>query len=164
MTQLLMITSTDSSGMDIDVLAAGAQGGAVRPETAARVHGAIKAHFAPELLNRIDDTVIFAPLSGASLRAIVQQRVGDLAKRLEDRGIDVAVDEGAAQQVLRESYNPAFGARPLRRYIERHIATTLSRMLISGALPDRGHVGIAAGAPGSAPGTFTYRVTARAPA
>jgi ATP-dependent Clp protease ATP-binding subunit ClpB len=83
----------------------------------------------------------------------------DLGKRLEDRDISLTATDAALDQVLRESYNPSYGARPMRRYIDKHLATDLARMAIAGTLLDHSEVEIGAGA---AEGQFAYRVTRKA--
>jgi ATP-dependent Clp protease ATP-binding subunit ClpB len=96
----------------------------------------LKRHFAPELLNRIDETVIFNPLSRESLRTIVEIEAKSLEQRLEERNIALDIDADAPDLIVDEAYQPAFGARPICRYIERVVATELSRMIIAGALPN----------------------------
>jgi ATP-dependent Clp protease ATP-binding subunit ClpB len=152
-------TSEFSSGTDMDVDELAAAGGGlesaavagISKETEARVMAAIKAHFLPELLNRLDEIVIFSPLRRPELRAIVALQVREMAKRLEDRDVTLVCGDDALDQVLRESYNPVFGARPMRRYIDKHLATQLSRMVIEGSLTDHGECVVHAGAE---PGKF----------
>ena len=110
-----------------------------------------------EFLNRISDVIIFRPLSQVSLREIVRHQVKDLASRLEDRSIDVITTPAALDMILKESWNPAYGARPMRRYIEKHIATDLSRLVIAGKLPDHSLLEISANTTG-----FAYKVTPKA--
>ena len=80
-----------------------------------------------------------------------------LGKRLEDRDIDISATQAALDHILKESYNPSYGARPMRRYIEKHLATDLSRLVIGGKLPDQSVVEVGATAAG-----FTYKVTPKA--
>lgn len=128
----------------------------ISKETEAKVMTAIKAHFLPELLNRLDEVVIFAPLRRHELRQIVSLQVADMAKRLEDRDVTVDCAAEALDQVLRESFNPIFGARPMRRYIDKHLATQLSRMVIAGTITDHGIVRVGAG---TEPGKFNITFT-----
>jgi ATP-dependent Clp protease ATP-binding subunit ClpB len=72
-----------------------------------------------------------------------------VAERLEDKDISVNITDSALEQILRESYNASFGARPMRRYIEKHLATALSRLLIAGTLTDHSVVDISAGSTGN---------------
>ncbi len=70
--------------------------------------------------------------------------MSDLARRLEDKDVSVVVTDGALEHILGEAYNPAFGGRPLRRYLDKHLATELSRMVIAGTLPDHSVVTVGA--------------------
>lgn len=109
-----------------------------------KVMAAVKRHFRPEFLNRLDDMVIFSPLSRANLHEIVRLQVGSLGKRLEGRDIVIRLDESAYDYVLQVAYDPIYGARPLRRYLEKNIVTHISRMLLSGELYDNSVVTISA--------------------
>merc|ERR1719253_2180958 len=99
-----------------------------------KVMGDVKGHFRPELLNRLDDIVCFTPLSKSNLHTIVLSQVKQLAKRLEERDIQIECMPSACEHILDEAYDPAYGARPVRRYLEKSLTTTLSRMLIAGSL------------------------------
>lgn len=155
------LTASESSDFDIDAGADLQPAFALKPATVAKVMTAVKGHFLPELLNRIDSVVLFSPLSQADLREIVRAQVTDLAKRVEDRDITIKISEAALDAVVRDSYNPSFGARPMRRYVEKHLATGLSRMLISGALPDHSVVEIKPAAAAAAAGGASGAAAAR---
>jgi ATP-dependent Clp protease ATP-binding subunit ClpB len=99
-----------------------------------KVMGDVKSHFRPEVLNRLDDIVCFTPLNKTHLHKIVTSSVKELATRLEERDIHIECMPSACEFILDESYDPAYGARPVRRYLEKSLTTTLSRMLIAGAL------------------------------
>jgi len=115
------------------------------PETVKeRVMDLVKKNFRPEFLNRLDDIVFFTPLSGSNLKEIVQQQVELLGHRLADRGISLHLTTPAIQYVLKHSYDPNYGARPIKRYLEKNVVTQLSKMIISGALMDRSSVNIGA--------------------
>eukprot|EP00048_Salpingoeca_helianthica_P018693 m.2655 g.2655 ORF g.2655 m.2655 type:complete len:912 (-) comp2630_c0_seq2:25-2760(-) len=100
----------------------------------------VRKHFSPEFLNRLDDIVFFRPLVPRDLRQICKNQVQLLDERLKDRDINVKISDDAADLILREGYQPAFGARPLRRYIEKTIVSAISKMLISGELSDHSTV------------------------
>lgn len=106
----------------------------------AKVMGDVKRHFAPEFLNRLDDIVVFNPLSRDNLRAIVQLQLQDLMKRLKEKGITLELTTKGCDYVLDESYNPIYGARPLRRFIEKELAVQLSRLIVSEELPPHSNV------------------------
>jgi ATP-dependent Clp protease ATP-binding subunit ClpB len=99
-----------------------------------KVMGDVKSHFRPEVLNRLDDIVCFTPLNKTHLHTIVLSAVKSLASRLEERDIQIQCMPAAFEHILDESYDPAYGARPVRRYLEKSLTTTLSRMLIAGSL------------------------------
>ncbi|KAI8621667.1 P-loop containing nucleoside triphosphate hydrolase protein [Chytriomyces sp. MP71] len=96
----------------------------------------VRKTFKPELLNRITDTIVFSPLRQKQLRKIVVAQLADIAKRLEARHINLEMTDAAADAILYASYDPHYGARPLRRYLERTVVTQLSRLLVSGELSD----------------------------
>ena len=154
------VTDPSASDVDLDVAAEfNTADSTLRPDTVAKVMAAVKAHFLPEWLNRIDEIILFRPLTAVNLRDIVRSQVRDMARRLDDRDIAVAITDGALDQILRESYNPSFGARPMRRYIEKHLATAISRQLIAGTIMDHAIVAIDAGA---AEGAFTFTTRRKA--
>lgn len=100
------------------------------------VMAAVRAHFKPEFLNRLDDIVMFEPLSIEDIGEIVDLQVAQLAKRLEGRRIVLDVTDGAKSVLTVEGYDPAYGARPLRRLIQREIGDQLARMLLAGDVED----------------------------
>jgi len=107
-------------------------GDAVVPQaTKEKVLAEVKHHFRPEFLNRLDDIIIFNPLSKAELRQIVVLQLAALAKRLADRNIMIELTEPGLNAILTESYNPVYGARPIRRYLEKNVGTAISRLLIA---------------------------------
>ena len=96
----------------------------------------VRKHFSPEFLNRLDDIVMFRPLLPADLRLICRNQVKMLDDRLKDRHSHVVITDAACDLVLRDSYNPAYGARPIRRYIEKKVVSLLSRMILRGEIQD----------------------------
>ncbi len=90
--------------------------------------------FAPEFLNRLDDIIIFKPLDETNLKSIAYNMVKSLEKRLHEKNITLEIHKESITLLLKDSYNPLYGARPLRRYIEKYIATELSKMIIEGKL------------------------------
>lgn len=97
---------------------------------------AVRASFKPEFLNRLDDVVVFDALTLAELGSIVELQVGAFAKRLEDRRITLDVTEAAREWLALEGFDPAYGARPLRRLVQREIGDRLARLLLSGEVSD----------------------------
>ena len=100
------------------------------------VMAAVRHAFKPEFLNRLDETVIFEPLSMAELSRIVDLQVAALSRRLEDRRITLEVTDAARDWLARTGYDPAYGARPLRRLVQREIGDRLATALLSGRVRD----------------------------
>ncbi|KHA50823.1 ATP-dependent chaperone ClpB [Sulfitobacter geojensis] len=112
------------------------------------VMDAVRAHFRPEFLNRLDETVIFDRLAREDMAGIVDIQMGRLLKRLAGRKIDLALDEGARKWLADEGYDPVFGARPLKRVIQRTLQNPLAEMLLSGDIRDGDRIEVTAGADG----------------
>ncbi|KAM3351097.1 hypothetical protein ACQJBY_023237 [Aegilops geniculata] len=107
----------------------------------------VRRHFRPELLNRLDEIVIFDPLSHEQLRKVARLQMKDVAVRLAERGVALAVTDAALDVILSLSYDPVYGARPIRRWIEKRMVTELSKMLIREEIDENSTVYIDA-APG----------------
>ena len=116
------------------------QAPAIDPETgefrASIDVGATPPFFRPELINRIDDIVVFHQLGKDALGAVVDIQLGRLRRRLEDRGISLALTDAARQQLAGEGHDPAFGARPLKRVIQQRIENGLAARLLAGEIND----------------------------
>ena len=100
----------------------------------------LRRHFRPEFLNRVDDTVLFKPLTLADIKHIVDLQLGLLRQRLAERHITLDLTEAARDHLAREGYDPVYGARPLKRFLQRALETPLSRQLIAGDIADHSHV------------------------
>jgi len=98
----------------------------------ADVEKALRTTFRPELLNRIDEIIIFDPLTEDDLKRIVELLLGEVRDRLADRGVDLELTDEAKSALVKEGYDPVYGARPLRRTIERRVANPLSRRILAG--------------------------------
>jgi ATP-dependent Clp protease ATP-binding subunit ClpB len=107
-----------------------------RGEIEERARGAVmaelRAHFRPEFLNRVDDIVLFKPLAEEEIERIVELQVADVRTRLADRRITLELSAGARELIARSAYDPVYGARPLRRFIQREVETRIGRALLSG--------------------------------
>src|SRR5690606_14464718 len=90
-----------------------------------QVMDALRAHFRPEFLNRIDEIILFHPLSRAHMAQIIDIQARNLLKRLEDRKIHVVLTDAARDLLVREGYDPTYGARPLKRTIQRLVLDPL---------------------------------------
>ncbi|HYQ88516.1 MAG TPA: ATP-dependent chaperone ClpB [Candidatus Binatia bacterium] len=123
-----IIAMTSNIGSDLILESGGQTGEAMRD----RLLVALRSHFRPELLNRIDEILIFEPLSREALREIVKLEVRKVERRLEEKEIALSADDSVLDLLAREGYDPVFGARPLRRLIERRIQNPLAAGLLSG--------------------------------
>jgi ATP-dependent Clp protease ATP-binding subunit ClpB len=97
---------------------------------------ALRANFRPEFLNRIDETVLFKPLTLAEITGVVELLVKDLQNRLEQQGIRLDIGKASEEYIAKQGYDSVYGARPLKRFIQQHLETPLSRMIISGKVSD----------------------------
>ena len=100
------------------------------------VMGELRRQFRPEFLNRVDDIVLFKPLTLGEIKSIITLLTQDLSKRLKDRRIDLEITEPARDFIAQAGFDPVYGARPLKRYLQHQLETRIGRALISGAIPD----------------------------
>ncbi len=107
-----------------------------------QVMNELKQFFRPEFLNRVDETVLFTPLLENQVVAIVDVLLGRLRHRLEERKINLELSDEAKRFIAHEAYDPAFGARPLKRYLQNELETRLARGIIGGEIPDESTVKI----------------------
>jgi ATP-dependent Clp protease ATP-binding subunit ClpB len=114
--------------------------GEIAEDVRKNVMAELRAHFRPEFLNRVDDIVLFKSLTLSEIKRIVELQLKLLRARLADRHIELELTEPAKEHAAREGYDPVYGARPLKRYLQRHIETPLSRKLISGEMGDHSRV------------------------
>ncbi|MCW3003509.1 MAG: ATP-dependent chaperone ClpB, partial [Conexibacter sp.] len=110
--------------------------GQIRPDARDRVFVELRDRFRPEFLNRIDETVLFKPLTLDEIEKIVEIQLASVGSRLADRRIRLEVAEPARRFIAREGFDPVYGARPLRRYIQRDVETRIARALIAGDIAD----------------------------
>ncbi|HLP26483.1 MAG TPA: AAA family ATPase, partial [Acidobacteriota bacterium] len=96
----------------------------------------LRQSFRPEFLNRIDDTILFKPLALEEIERIVDLLIADINKRLVERRVSVTLDPKAKVWVAEKGYDPVFGARPLKRFLQRHLETRLARGLIAGEVEE----------------------------
>ncbi len=104
------------------------------------VLGELRRHFRPEFLNRVDDIVLFKTLTLAEIQQIVGLQTADLGKRLAEHAITLELTDAAKELIARAGYDPVYGARPLKRYLQRHLETRLGRAIIAGEVPEGAHV------------------------
>ncbi|MEG3033054.1 MAG: AAA family ATPase, partial [Enterococcus sp.] len=106
--------------------------GTIPEEVKDQVMNLLRGHFKPEFLNRIDDTILFTPLSLEDVTGIVDKIIVQLSKRLADQEIVLDITADAKAWVAENAYEPAYGARPLRRFITREVETPLAKEIVSG--------------------------------
>ena len=114
--------------------------GEIAEDVRKSVMAELRAHFRPEFLNRVDDIVLFKSLTLSEIKRIAELQLNLLRTRLAERHIELELTESAKEHAAREGYDPVYGARPLKRYLQRHIETPLSRKLISGEIGDHSRV------------------------
>lgn len=112
------------------------QNGEIKEDTREKVMADLRASFRPEFLNRVDDIILFKPLSITEIGSIVNLLVKSLGQRLADRKMDLELTEQAKDYLAQEGYDPVYGARPLKRFIQRHLETVIAREIIAGNLRD----------------------------
>jgi ATP-dependent Clp protease ATP-binding subunit ClpB len=110
--------------------------GEIRENAKDMVMEALRSHARPEFLNRVDDIILFKPLSVKQIEKIVDLLLDNLRKRLAEKNITIDLTERARFALAREGYDPNYGARPLRRLIQRKVETAIARAIISGTIED----------------------------
>jgi ATP-dependent Clp protease ATP-binding subunit ClpB len=109
--------------------------GLLKKEIRSSIEGDLHQYFRPEFLNRIDDTIIFLPLQKEELLQIVGLLVGQLRERLLERGLTFEMTDAAKELVVQSSYDPVYGARPIKRYLQREVETLIARRIIANESP-----------------------------
>ena len=126
---ILIMTSNIGSTYLLDGID---EDGSIKPEAEQMVMNDLKAHFRPEFLNRLDETIMFRPLTKDNIYSIIDLLVADVNKRLEDKELDVELTEAAKQHVVEGGYDPMYGARPLKRYLQKNAETLAARLILGG--------------------------------
>ena len=142
--QTLIILTSNLGARALSELPEGVDAGRAKVE----VMEAVRQHFRPEFLNRLDEQIIFDRLNRADMGGIVEIQLARLAARLAGRKITLELDAAARHWLAEEGYDPVFGARPLKRVIQRHLQDPLAAMILSGDVLDGGTVRVSAGAEG----------------
>ena len=110
--------------------------GTIDPEVEKLVMAQLKAGFRPEFLNRIDDIILFSPLTKDQIKGIIELSFRDIADRLKDRDIELSVTDAALEFIADEAYDPHYGARPIKRYLQQHVETEIASGIIRGTILD----------------------------
>ena len=98
------------------------------------VLGELRGHFRPEFLNRLDETILFKPLTKQDVGQIIDLLVADVNLRLADREVSIEMTQAAKDFVVEGGYEPMYGARPLKRYLQKHVETLVARLLLQGSV------------------------------
>ena len=131
---IIILTSNLGANVILDGIQ---ENGTISAEATNEVHKILKQSFRPEFLNRLDEIVMFEPLSKANIRGIVDLILKGLSKRLEDKQLKLVVTEKAKDEIIEQGYDVAFGARPLKRFIQHQIETLLAKTILSnGVMPN----------------------------
>ena len=126
---ILIMTSNIGSSYLLD----GIDGnGEIMPEAENAVMNDLRAHFRPEFLNRLDETILFKPLTKSDIRSIINLLLADLNKRLSDRELRLELTDEAKDFITENGYDPVYGARPLKRYVQKHVETLAARIILQG--------------------------------
>jgi ATP-dependent Clp protease ATP-binding subunit ClpB len=110
--------------------------GVISAAARSRVESDLRQHFRPEFLNRVDDIVFFKPLTKNEIGSIAEIALAEVRKRLVHRNISIEVTKAAMHHIVEAGYDPVYGARPLKRYIQREVETKIGRQMVAGQVPD----------------------------
>ena len=130
---VVIMTSNIGSNLLLDGMQ---ESGEISDAVKENVLNILRANFKPEFLNRIDDIVMFKPLTKSEIVKIVELSLADIQNRLKDRNIKLEVSEDAKNFIADNSYSKVYGARPVKRYLQKHIETPIARLLIQGEVQD----------------------------
>ena len=130
---IVIMTSNIGSNYLIDGIRAD---GTVDEEIKEKVENETKKYFRPEFLNRVDEIVVFSPLTESQIVKIIELAMKDIEKRLEERGIKLTLTDKAKKFIADESYDPSYGARPVKRFLQRNVETELAGEIIRGTVKD----------------------------
>lgn len=125
---IIILTSNIGSSYILDGIQ---ENGEISEEAQSEVTSALRGHFRPEFLNRLDEIIMFKPLTKENVRNIIELLIKDLNKRLDDRQISVELTDAAKTLVIDAAYDPIYGARPLKRYVQKNIETLSAKLILS---------------------------------
>ena len=136
---VIIMTSNIGS---MDLLDSIEETGKITDEAREAVSRQLKSHFRPEFLNRVDEIVLFKPLGKTEVKEIIRAQVKEISQMLEDKDIDLSIGEDAVDLILDKSFDLQYGARPVKRYIQRSLETLLSRGIIEGSIQDHDRLAV----------------------
>ena len=105
--------------------------GTISPEAEQMVMNDLRGHFRPEFLNRLDETILFKPLTKDHISGIIELILADLNRRLADRELAIELTEEAKRFIADNAYDPVYGARPLKRFIQKHVETLSAKLILA---------------------------------
>ena len=128
---ILIMTSNIGSeylleGIDTD--------GEIKPECHEKVMGTLRQYFRPEFLNRLDEIIMFKPLDKAAIGGIVDLLLADLNQRIADKELKLSLTDKAKDYIIEKGYDPIYGARPLKRYLQKNVETLVAKSILAGTL------------------------------
>ena len=106
--------------------------GSISRESEKAVMEELRARFRPEFLNRLDEQILFKPLTKENIGGIIALIINDLNRRLADKELSIALSEEAKDYIIEQAYDPVYGARPLKRYIQKYVETLSAKLILSG--------------------------------
>lgn len=128
---ILIMTSNIGSAYLLDGID---EAGSIRPEAEAQVMNDLRSHFRPEFLNRLDETILFKPLTKDNIGHIIDLLMTDLNRRLADKELSIELTDTAKAYITENGYDPVYGARPLKRYLQKYVETMAARYILSGQI------------------------------
>jgi ATP-dependent Clp protease ATP-binding subunit ClpB len=126
---ILIMTSNIGSASLLDGID---EEGNIRPEAQERVMEQLRSSFRPEFLNRLDETIMFRPLTRDNISHIINLMVDDVNRRLADQDIRIELDDSAKEYIIQGGYDPVYGARPLKRFLQKNVETLAARLILQG--------------------------------
>ena len=131
-----IIILTSNLGSDILLAGIDEQTGEITENAKEQVQALLKRSFRPEFLNRLDEIVFYKPLTRDNIASIIDIQIDDLQKRLEDKELKVVLTPDAKKYVIDNGYDPVYGARPLKRFLQRKVETLIARKIVAGDIHD----------------------------
>lgn len=125
---ILIMTSNIGSSYLLDGID---ENGQIKAEAEAAVMHDLRAHFRPEFLNRLDETILFKPLTKENIGGIIELLIADVNRRLADRELSISLTETAKNFIVENGYDPVYGARPLKRYLQKHVETLAAKLILA---------------------------------
>ena len=125
---ILIMTSNIGAGYLLEGIS---EDGNIREEAEKMVLNELRGHFRPEFLNRLDETILFKPLTKDNIGGIIHLIIADLNRRLADRDLSIELSAEATEFIVNNAYDPVYGARPLKRYIQKHVETLAAKLILA---------------------------------